>query len=336
MNILFRCDGSLEIGLGHIVRCLALADEFRDNHNCEVYFAIRKSELGIKQVEPSYPVLTSNAKAFNYKEWIVECIGKSKAQILILDVRDNLSINDLLQIKKKSGVRVVTIDDPEDKRLSSDLAFFPPVPQVQHMRWDDYKGQLFVGWEYVILRKEFCITYQSTNSTCPNILISMGGTDEFDLTNFATKSIDTISENFSATIILGPGYAHEVKLRKLLSTVNFPFSIYRDPQNMAMIMSKSDIALISFGQTAYELAALHIPSLYLCLTEDHQESASLFVKEGIGFSLGLLSVVESKHVAASVSTHITDKLKLQMMYEMGMNLPISDLNQLSKTILEGV
>ena len=87
-SILFRCDGSPKIGMGHVVRCLALAEELQENHRCNIHFAMRKSELGINKVKESYPVLESNKKAFDYANWLKDCVKKTNVQILILDVRD--------------------------------------------------------------------------------------------------------------------------------------------------------------------------------------------------------------------------------------------------------
>jgi UDP-2,4-diacetamido-2,4,6-trideoxy-beta-L-altropyranose hydrolase len=336
MKILFRCDGSIEIGMGHVVRCLALADELFDNHDCEVSFALRKSELAIKHIKSSYPVLTSNENSFDYNDWIVECIRMSKAQILILDVRDNLSRSDLIHIKKKSGVRVVTIDDPEDKRLESDLAFFPPVPQVQEMGWHEYKGKLFVGWAYVILRKEFNKYYPDPNNDTPNILVSMGGTDEHNMTQMAIEAFNLINHKVTVTIILGPGYQFENTLRKLLFSAQFKYTIYRNPSNIASLMSNSNLAVISFGQTAYELAALRVPSIYMCLTEDHYDSSMLFVSVGVGVNIGLTSKMTPQFISNNVVSILIDEMKMKMMRKHAKDLSISDLKDLSHHILRNI
>ncbi|MBW1613303.1 MAG: hypothetical protein JRJ57_04875, partial [Deltaproteobacteria bacterium] len=84
-----------------------------------------------------------------------DCINTTKANVLILDVRDGLSKSVLRNIKQKFDIKIVTIDDPEDKRLEADLAFYPPVPQVKRIDWTGFTGELYVGWEWVILRREF-------------------------------------------------------------------------------------------------------------------------------------------------------------------------------------
>ena len=333
MNILFRCDGSVEVGMGHVVRCLALADHLRDSYDCSVQFAMRQSELGINKVKESYPVLESNEKDFNYKEWLTDCIEKTKTKVLIMDMRDGLTRKELKAIKKKTGIKVVTIDDPEDKRLEADLAFYPPVPQLEKLNWNGFGGELYVGWEYVILRKEFLKKYPKPKNTTPNILVSMGGTDEKNMTEFVINSMKQINEKFKATIIVGSGYPYILQLKKRLEKVHFEFELLQNPKDIAKIMSQSDFSIISFGQTAYELAALKVPTIFLCLSHDHNESSKLFINEGIGVSMGEYSKLSKQKFIKSVQFHLKEQNKVKEMSNLAGLLTISDLNKISLLIL---
>ena len=302
-NILFRCDGSVEIGMGHVVRCLALADHLNEHHNCNIHFAMRRSTLGINKVKESYPVIKSNETNFNYKEWLINCIKKKRANVLIMDMRDGLTREELKSIKKKTGIRVVTIDDSEDKRLEADLAFYPPVPQLKKLNWNEFKGKLYIGWEYVILRKEFLKQYLKPNNDIPNILVTMGGTDEKNMTQFVIESLNQMDEKFKVIIIVGNGYPYLEKLNKNLNDIKFEYEFYQNPENIAKVMSQSDFAIISFGQTAYELAALNVPSLYLSITKDHEESTQIFEKEKVGKSLGIYPI-SKEHLIEKVTDYL--------------------------------
>lgn len=334
MNILFRCDGSLEIGMGHVVRCLALADHLRDSRNCSIQFAMRRSELGVNKVKESYPVLQSNERDFCYKEWVTYCIERTNANILIMDMRDGLTRGELKSIKKKTEIKVVTIDDPEDKRLEANLAFYSPIPQLEKMNWNKFKGDLYVGWEFVILRKEFLIKYPKSNYAKVSILVSMGGTDENNMMELVINSLRKINENFKATIIVGSGYPYLEKLKKTLEEVHFEFELYQNPKNIAEVMSTTSCAIISFGQTAYELAALNIPALYLCLTNDHEDSAQLFVKEGIGKLLGIYSDVKHHEIVEAITHLLIENEVIEKMSNCAKSLNNSSLNKISQLILK--
>lgn len=315
--ILFRCDGSSKIGLGHVVRCLALADELHDSYGCHISFAMRKGPLGIQIVmEKGYKVIASEEtrQAFDYGKWLNECVREADASAIVFDVRDRLS-RSLVRELRNNGILIVTIDDPEDKRLEADLAFYPPVPQVKRMDWTGFTGKLYADWEWVILRSEFAEWQKkqdgiSTSLLTPhsspfNILVTMGGSDPAGLTIMAVEALNQLTSDFQAQIVIGPGFKHRTSLHELLRKSHRHFEIIENVSDMAALMSKADMAVASFGVTAYELAAAGVPSIFLCLTEDHSESASAFVSAGIALNLGVHGqVLES--VLSEAIRHLMD------------------------------
>ena len=107
-----------------------------------------------------------------------------------------------------------------------------------------------------------------------------------------------------------------------------------NPPNIAAIMSETDFAIISFGQTAYELAALNIPALYLCLTNAHEDSAQLFVKEGIGKLLGIYSDVKHHEIVEAITHLLIENEVIEKMSNCAKSLNNSSLNKISQLILE--
>lgn len=315
-SILFRCDGSHKIGFGHVIRCLALADELRENHGCNIIFAVLLDQKAIEMIENhGYPVETADRtrKDFSYGEWLNSVVANINARGIILDVRDDLPSETIKNLRGK-GILIATIDDPTDRRLLADLAFYPPVPQVERMEWRGFTGQLFVGWEWVVLRREFSQKYRkfgikindSISSIIPNILVTMGGSDPRGMTLKAIEALNFLDKHFETTIVLGPGFTRRKELKDLIHSFNHPYKIYENTSNMAELMAGANLAVASFGVTAYELASMGVPAIHLCLTEDHAESASIFHEEMVAFCLGQIDEVTNDMLVKEIKRILTD------------------------------
>lgn len=300
-RILIRCDGSPEIGFGHLVRCLALADELHEQHGCEVHFAVLEGPQGVEQIQSKRYVVHQPGRAFSCSldegDWLRSLALQTNAQQLVLDIRTELSV-EAVQAIRNMGVFIVSIDDGSDRRLAADLAFYPPVPQVERLSWSGFTGQRFVGWDWILLRPEFARHLQlldrallgkeakKNSAVPPNILVSMGGSDPAGFTLKALKVLDEIQQAIRVVVVLGRGYMHEDALMKWLKVARKKYTISINLSDMTGVMAEADLALASFGVTAYELAALGVPSVLFCLTSDHAESAKALVAEGLAMSMG--------------------------------------------------
>jgi spore coat polysaccharide biosynthesis protein SpsF len=315
-NILFRCDASSTVGFGHIVRCLALAGALRDNYSCCVSFAMRTDKTGYSLVrEKGYTLFSpQDEQNFCYEAWLGQAVQTSNAKVLILDVHDDLPRN-FLKTCISSNIILATLDDPTDKRLDTDLAFYPPVPQVQQMDWTGFKGKLFVGWEWVPLRKEFSSQQPKKENEQPVVLVTMGGSDPEAMTLKTLQALDLFEEPFATQVVIGPGFTHKTQLDKLLLTTHRSFEIKEDVKDMAGLMARADLAVSSFGVTAYELAALGVPAIYLCLTSDHVTSASPFVHAQLARCLGRFDQVSLDSLQSTIKDLLFDKEERNAMGE---------------------
>ncbi len=279
-NILIRCDASPAIGLGHITRCLVLANDFRDEgHN--VYFAMRNYTLGItKAKENNFEVFIANEDNFNYNDWIQKIADDKKINIFIGDIRDALPIETIEELKQKN-ILTVAIDEPSDYRIACDLCFYPPVPQVDELDWTGFKGQIYKGFEYVILRPEFYKNYVKVNNKIPNILVMMGGTDPHNLTLKVLKQLLAKKEQLHLSVIMRKDHIDYDAIKSLSSNLR----IYSDVKNMAEFLNGIDFAVITFGMSAYELLAMHIPAVHICLDDEHWKSSEMFEKNNFSMRI---------------------------------------------------
>jgi len=278
---IIRCDGDANIGMGHVVRCLALADELREGHSIGLSFAMTTGKPGIDMAKKAGFPVDVLAQGTSEDAWLDALIHQKNPHALILDIRTGLA-RDKIRHWRSKGLLIVTVDDPSDRRLEADLAFYSPVPQVKVMDWVGFTGQLFIGWEWVILRRQFAeareklsLTLQQSANTRASsaknqkisILITMGGSDPAGLTLMAVRALGRTKLNFRATIVLGQAFAYGAQLKELLENTPFTYMILNSVKDMAQVMKDTDLAIASFGVTAYELAAMGVPTIYLCLTE---------------------------------------------------------------------
>jgi spore coat polysaccharide biosynthesis predicted glycosyltransferase SpsG len=318
--VLFRCDASPTIGLGHLVRCLALADELHERHGVAVAFALRASPLASEMVKRrSYPAIQApEGQVFDQEAWLHDCVLKSGAQILVVDVRDDLSKTALEGLAGK-GTIIAVLDDVSDRRWAADLAFYPPVPQLRRVDWSGFRGRLCVGWEWIVLRSQFAegVPPRDNSKGTLRLLIAMGGSDPAGLTLKAVRALDRLDEdfesvifesvNFESTIIVGAGFCHRESLRDLLGQTRRHFTVREDVSEMSAAMAQADLAVCSFGMTSYELAAMGVPAVCVCLTEDHAESASALVAAGMGISVGVDDQDTETRLGAAVERLLVDK-----------------------------
>jgi spore coat polysaccharide biosynthesis protein SpsF len=303
--ILFRCDASPAIGFGHLVRCLALAGELRQQ-GARVGFLIGSQALGAEMVrQQGYEAFPILPEPNSYDVRLEQALREFEAELLVVDVRDDLSREHLDRLRVK-GFAVALLDDLSDRRIAADWSFYPPVPQVKRADWNGVPGKHFIGWEWIILRSAFASPLPARTATPASLLITMGGSDPAGMTLQAVRAMELVTAQVPAVIVIGPGFQRRADLVELLAKSRRQFQLEENVKDMRAIMLQASIAVCAYGMTAFELAATGVPALYLCLSEDHVESASALDQAGMGRSLGLYSKATDAQIAAAVSDLIAD------------------------------
>ncbi len=313
--ILIRCDGSHDVGFGHVVRCLALADELCSVHECRVKFLMRYGPEGIDMARThGYSVLTpSHEIQAQDIPWPLSLIRRVPVDMVVFDIRDDFPRHAIDSLREH-GTLVAVIDDVSERCLSANLAFFPPVPQLERINWNEFSGQRFVGWDWVLLRRDI---QELRNLPKPQqekvqVLVTMGGSDPHGFTLKAIRACQRVRKNIEVRVVLGPGFSAHQELQKLVNGLNDHMQIYSNIKNLPELIHQSDLVVGAFGNTAYEAAALKRFGMYLCGTPDHVESASRYMQAGFGVSLGLGSEVTDKELALAIEKYSNSSLEISI------------------------
>jgi spore coat polysaccharide biosynthesis protein SpsF len=126
------------------------------------------------------------------------------------------------------------------------------------------------------------------------------------MTPRVVRVLDALPHPFAGVAVVGRAFSHEEALAQVLAGAAHSWSLRRDVSDMASLMAGADLAVASFGVTAYELAAVGVPSVHLALTPEHAASSGAFGEAGIGLPLGVYGEVDNLQIAASVAGLLDD------------------------------
>jgi spore coat polysaccharide biosynthesis protein SpsF len=107
----------------------------------------------------------------------------------------------------------------------------------------------------------------------------------------------------TARFIIGPGFRDRDALAREVTARGF--EAVRGASDLREEFAAADCAVIAFGVTAYEMAALGVPALYLALTEDHARAASAFADAG----MGVLVPPDASAIASALEQLLADKAR---------------------------
>lgn len=294
---LIRCDAGARFGYGHVKRMVALARALRDREGISAAFCVNGTEDALVPArEAGFEASLLGAKPLQSLENAVE---RYRPDLLVCDLREGLARKELASLRAK-GPLVAVIDDASDRRLAADIAYYPPVPQAGQLDWSGSNCIVRIGWEWALLGLAKTTAPLRTALPRPSVLVAMGGSDPKGLTLTAAKALRTLDPVFRARFVIGPGVADAARVAKEIVSLAPHFETIEGASDLSTEYAASDIALSSFGVTAYELGASGVPAIYLCLTEDHAQSASAFERAGMGVSLGLADRVQTPEIARAV------------------------------------
>ncbi len=275
--IVFCTTAGPTIGLGHLRRCLTLA-QVLEEMNAKVHFLLRGEQSGIEFLKKygfSGTLLKENPD-WGLRESLEYCI-QSRANVLVIDSYP-------VEPKDSKGFRgkVVVIDDLCDRSLPVDLIINGSVNGGDCRYQALPSTKLLLGPQYILLREVFS---QKVNRRIRNeidrILITIGGMNSMPLISDLLKWTRGAYKNVHIDLILGPFVEEEKALECLNQWRDDSFvCVHKDPINLYDLMLGCDIAIAGGGQTTYELAATGTPALAIQMAENQIHNLQGFSRNG--------------------------------------------------------
>lgn len=283
-TVLIRADGGGSLGLGHVMRTLAIAEVLRDELGYGVVFAMKAEGRladGVCLVEAQGFRVEIKGEG-SEAAWIKDLCRTEEPGSILFDIRTDLSADEVGEIGELVS-KVVTLDDGSDRRLVADVAIFPPVPQVAAMDWSGAKGKVIADWDHVVLSSGAAASasISGDHARAPKLFVNFGGSDPFNLTVPAAQILSALAPDQEATFVFAPGVADAEARAEEVRACSKHFTALVAPDDFLGLAASHDLALIAYGVTAWELAHAGVPTVLVCLDDDQYASAQTFERQGI-------------------------------------------------------
>lgn len=309
IKVALRADASVEIGLGHITRCLALATEVR-RRGADVRFVCRSlpgdashllERAGFvvewlpasgSSTATSYPWSAippqidaeQTAEVLRHADWlVVDHYG--------LGVEYETALRPIAQ-------RLLAIDDlpgrPHDVDLFLDqnlLATDRGVLLPKHSR------QL-LGPQFALLRSEFARGHAERSfddASRQRLLIFFGG-GRHSTAPLVAALAERLSETAVDVVVMGS--SPDVTLLKELAERRDNVNLHVDTDQMARLMRSSVLMVGAAGSTSWERCATGLPALTVSVAANQEPIARALRQAGVSLHLGVVQEVTPGHAAA--------------------------------------
>ena len=314
--VVIRADANSKIGMGHVMRCLSVADALLKRGE-EVLLVtaddtpvplLTKKGVPYRVLHTDYAdmeaelpgllcILQELTQRAELPEEVLSRMSSQRKDIAILV--DSYYVTEKYLAALKKRITTIYMDDiyafsyPVDMLINYNI-YGEEMGYEKDAAFADTK--LLLGANYVPLREEFAagagyvqsrkeLSLGAANVTPAEeggILITTGGSDSFNLAGqllMEAMKYDALKEK-EYHVVSGSLNPHIGELQALAQK-HENIHIHCNVTNMAELMAESEVALSAGGSTLYELCAVGVPVIAFSFAENQERLVQTFVKRGI-------------------------------------------------------
>ena len=281
MKVVFRADASVEIGTGHVMRCLTLADALRQRGH-HVQFAC-------------VPLVGNVIDLIQEKGY--HCYLLARTQAAIPSEGDWLVVDHYqLAAEWEASMRtkfrhIMVIDDLASRQHDCDILLDQNrIEDGEKAYWQlvPTKTLKLFGPQYALLRSEFteCKRVQQGRLNS-RVFVSFGGSDPSEETiKLVNEIVRTDCTGIHFNIIVGNANPNYDDILNVAQKKKKNIKIHKNVDNMAELMCRADIGIGSGGSTTWERLCLGLPSLIVIVADNQRQIAEAVAKCGAAIVLG--------------------------------------------------
>ncbi|MFG6519361.1 UDP-2,4-diacetamido-2,4,6-trideoxy-beta-L-altropyranose hydrolase [Sulfitobacter sp. 1A13496] len=314
-RVVFRADAGLDIGTGHVMRCLTLANCL-SGANAEVVFVTRahRGHLIPAIIDRGHrvvPLPDNTIEGYGphpappaHAGWLAaDWRSDAEATYRVLEetgaswlVMDHYALDSYWQdAALPPGVQLLVLDDLADRPHVADIL----LDQNAGRLVDDYNGLVppncsrLIGPKHALLRPEFALlrpralARRKALQRPERLLITLGGVDRDNATGAVLEALAEAptAAGLRVCVVLGRNAPALAEVQAQAAVMPMPVEVAVNVANIAQRMMQSDLCVGAAGSTAWERCALGLPTLQVVLADNQAETAQSMAENGVSLSL---------------------------------------------------
>lgn len=298
MKVVIRADASLQIGTGHVMRCLTLAEALRAR-GAECVFVCRahpgnrienlhRRGFAVHTLahDPDWQcreTMPAHA-AWLGADWETDaeqtkvCAGETAIDWLIVD---HYALDERWEgsLRPHCG-KIMVIDDLADRGHDCDILLDQNLVADKAQRYDQLipaNCGILLGPNYALLQPQYAELHPRTpprTGMVRCVFVYFGGADSENLTGRTISAFLSLNRpDIALDVVINSASFHAASIRDQVKGCR-NITLYENMPSLGQLMLKADLAVGAGGATSWERCCLGLPSLVITLADNQKPIAA--------------------------------------------------------------
>lgn len=307
--IIIRVDASINMGSGHVIRCITLAEGLQAK-GAKVTFICRDmagnlisliQQNGFKvHVLPDFidglQSIKNESWIDNYKEKWCQDAQQTVSILSQYNPIDWLIVDHYaLDYKWEQCVgnyskKIMVIDDLLDRKHYCHTLLDQNIELEDHNYDNSFvtNGKILSGGKYIILRKIFTeekLSKRQRDGSIKHVMLFFGGGDVDNETAKALQAVTNIRlKNMVVDVVVGASNPHKQQIEEISTQIGVNFHCQID--YIHRLMGQADLFVGSCGTTTWERFCLGLPGIVASVADNQAAAAEILAKHNLLVNLG--------------------------------------------------
>jgi len=338
--VLVRVDSGQDMGTGHWMRCLSLADALTDQ-GYDIVFLCRQSLPALEDLTRNsghalvrlegaeqradglyrhsawlnVTETADGAESFAVLQYLAERRGRAPSWVVV----DHYALAAPWEARMQILAPVVAIDDLNDRPHQATVL----IDQTAGKTVDDYRGLLaphtiaLVGADYVMIRPAFieqrAASLLRRRQLPPEpwkVLLTLGGVDSNNITQSVLQALLPLKDRLSVQVITGFANPNIQALQHWRDRHWADLCLEAATDRMVDVMEAADFCIGAAGTTSWERCVMGLPTVLLLLAENQTDVARNLSSVGAVINFGAMTVERQSEMTSTVAALLDNPSEL--------------------------